>query len=75
MSNRDDPQEVRLDLVDDAVRKAAKWKTTCAPSPDIADKWVFQQSGNRPLKLSGERFTKLSVCVFDVERGGLLQFG
>ena len=42
VGNRNDPKEVRLDLIDDAEGKAAKWETTCTPSPGIADERVFK---------------------------------
>ena len=46
VGNRNDPKEVRLDLIDDAEGKAAKRETACTPSPGIANERVFKQSGN-----------------------------
>jgi hypothetical protein len=70
---RNDPNFVGLELIDDGVRKAAERKSSCLTAPNRAKSRVVKEDAEGALELGNERKSELSVGFSRVEEGSVNQ--
>ncbi len=73
MCDRNDPNFVGRNLIEDTVRKSAKNITAPSSTKDRANVWVHQNATCGSVKLGDERETKLDICARGIVGGGILQ--
>jgi hypothetical protein len=73
MGERDDPHFVGLDLINDAVREAPKWKSSRAAAPHRAKAWVIAEDADGAFELCDERKSELGIRFSRVEEGSVDQ--
>jgi hypothetical protein len=70
---RDDPNFVGVELIDDGVRKAAKRESSRLTAPNRTKARVVKEDAEGALELSNERESELSVGFSRVEEGSVNQ--
>jgi len=73
MCDRNDPNFVECNLIENTVRESAKNITAPASTKDRADVWIHQNATYGSVKLGDERQAKLDICTRGIEGGGILQ--
>ena len=73
MCDRNDPNFVECNLIENTVRESAKNITAPASTKDRADAWIHENATYGSVKLGDERQAKLDICTRGIEDGGILQ--
>ena len=74
MCDRNDPNFVGCNLIENTVRESAKNITASGSTKDRADVWIHQNATYRSVELGDEREAKLDIRTRGIEAGGILQF-
>ena len=73
MCDRNDPNFVGRNLIENTVREPAKNKAAPGSTEHRADMWIHQNATYGSVKLGDEREAKLDIRTRGIEGSGILQ--